>query len=337
MLFTCIGRRIQLLQSFRAAAERMGIDLTVHGADASILSPGIHRVDHPHLVPPIVAEDYIDTLLAIVERHGIDLLVPLLDFELPLLAAAADRFLRAGCVPVISTEAVVRVCRDKLATYEALRAAGIDTPATRPWAESSSGEPTEFPCYLKPRYGSAAMSHFVVQSPEELATLGRRVPDGLVQELVQGTEYTVDVYCGFDGRPRCAVPRKRLEIRLGEVTKALVVKDAAVMAVSRRVVETLEGCRGVVTVQCMVTPERRIRVLEINPRFGGGAPLAIHAGADFPRWILMERLGRKPRIHPSGFRGDVVMLRFSDAVYVPHAAKLARTGRLPRRAHHDRR
>jgi carbamoyl-phosphate synthase large subunit len=118
------------------------------------------------------------------------------------------------------------------------------------------------------------------------------------------------------------VPRKRLEVRTGEVSKGLIVKDPAVMAVGRRVAEVLGACRGVVTVQCIVADGGRIRVIEINPRFGGGAPLAIHAGADFPRWILEELLGRKPRINPLGFRDDVAMLRYDDSVFVPNASKL---------------
>ncbi|MGD2111174.1 MAG: ATP-grasp domain-containing protein, partial [Phycisphaerae bacterium] len=127
---------------------------------------------------------------------------------------------------------------------------------------------------------------------------------------------------GFDGKPRCVVPRRRLEVRTGEVSKGLVVKDPAIMAVGRQVALALGKCRGVVTVQCMVTPRGRIRVIEINPRFGGGAPLAIHAGADFPRWILSELWGKKPRINPTGFRGDVAMLRYDESVFVPNASRL---------------
>ncbi len=97
------------------------------------------------------------------------------------------------------------------------------------------------------------------------------------------------------------------------------------MAVGGRVAEMLGECRGVITVQCIVTPDRRIRVIEVNPRFGGGVPLAIHAGADFPKWILSELLGKRPRINPTGFRDDIAMLRFDDSVFVPNASKL--TGR----------
>jgi carbamoyl-phosphate synthase large subunit len=87
------------------------------------------------------------------------------------------------------------------------------------------------------------------------------------------------------------------------------------------VTEVLRECRGVVTVQCIATDDRRIRVIEINPRFGGGVPLAIHAGADFPKWILQELLGQRPRINALGYQDDIAMLRFDDSVFVKRASR----------------
>jgi len=321
MLFTCIGRRVELVRAFRRAGEDLGIELEVHGADATWLSPALHCVDKAHVVPSISSGDYIDGVLDMVRRRKIDLLIPLIDSELLLIAAARERFAEVGCTALISSEPVVQTCRDKLSTYAALTRAGIDTPATRSWNEAIKRKRHRFPYFLKPRCGSAAMGNYVVRALDELHTFGRRVHDAIVQEYVEGAEHTLDIYTGFDGKPRCAVPRKRLEVRTGEVSKGLIVKDPAIMAVGYGVAEMLGECRGVITVQCIVTPDKRIRVIEINPRFGGGVPLSIHAGANFPKWILTELVGRKPRINPTGYRDDVAMLRYDDSVFVPNASK----------------
>lgn len=321
MLMTCVGRRVELLRAFRRAGEQLGLDLSIHGADASPLSPAIHCVDTAHTVPSIGSGRYIETLLTLVKKHRISLLIPLIDTELELLSEARERFADLNCTALISAPSVVATCNDKLATYEVLTRAKIDTPKTWPWKEVTARKRHTFPYFLKPRAGSAGVGNFVIRTVEELHTLGSRVSDAIVQEFVEGVEHTLDVYTGLDGVPRCVVPRKRIEVRNGEVSKGLTVKDPDIMAVGKRVAEVLGECRGVVTVQCMVTPERRIRVIEINPRFGGGAPLAIHAGADFPKWILQELTGTRPRINPQGFRHDVAMLRFDESVFVPNASK----------------
>ncbi len=329
ILFTCVGRRVELITAFRRAGGSLGVPLTVHGADATRFSPAMYHCDRRHLVPTIASGRLIDALCSLVRRHKIRLLIPTIDTELPALAEARDRFAELGCCALVSSPRVVDICRDKLATHRALRAAGMDTPDTWPWAEVVDRADLRFPMYLKPRAGSAAKGNFVAHDRDELRVFGRLVPQAIVQEFVEGVEHTLDIYAGFDGVARCAVPRRRLEVRTGEVSKALVVKAADIMAVGRRVVEVLGECRGVVTVQCMVTAERRIRVIEINPRFGGGAPLAIHAGADFPKWILAELLGRNPRIRSAGFRDDVAMLRYDRSVFLVNASKRPRVDPRP--------
>ncbi len=324
ILFTCVGRRVELIRAFRNAAESLRIDLIVHGADANRLSPAQHHVDRSHHVPAVGSGGYVNALLRIIRAHNIALLIPLIDSELVAIARAADRFEDLGCTAVISSPDVIATCRDKLATFRALRAAGIDTPTTWTLDQALARSRHRFPYFLKPRSGSAAMGNYVVNDLDELRVLGRRVPDAIVQEFVAGTEHTLDVYTGLSGVTRCVVPRRRLEVRGGEVSKGLVVKDRAIMAIGRKVAETLGDCRGVITVQCIVTPAKRIRVIEINPRFGGGVPLAIHAGADFPRWLLMERMGKRPRISDTVFRSGIAMLRFDDSVFVPNAARWCR-------------
>ncbi len=324
ILFTCVGRRVELIEAFRRAGESLRIDLTIHGADAHRLSPAQHHVDRAHRVPVVDADGYVGALRRIIRTSKIDLLIPLIDSELIAIAQAAERFNELGCTAVVSSPDVIATCRDKLATFRALRAAGIDTPATWTLDQVLARSRYRFPYFLKPRRGSAAMGNYVVSDLDELRVLGRRVPDAIVQEFVAGTEHTLDVYTGLDGVPRCVVPRRRLEVRGGEVSKGLVVKDRAIMAIGRKVAKTLGDCRGVITVQCIVTKAKRIRVIEINPRFGGGVPLAIHAGADFPRWLLMERMGRRPRISDASFRSGIAMLRFDDSVFVPNAARWCR-------------
>lgn len=321
LLLTCIGRRVELLRAFRLAGKSLGIRLEIHGADATPLSPAIQLVDHPHIVPEIDTGKYIDALADVVQREKIDMLIPLIDSELPAIASAVERFSVLGCRALISSESVVNVCRDKLLTYRKFTEAGIDTPATWPWVAAVEQKRHRFPYFLKPRSGSAAKGNYVIRSLDELRTFGARVQGAIIQEFVEGAEYTLDVYVDFEGLVRCVIPRKRLEVRTGEVSKGLIVKDPAIMAVGHRVAEILGECRGVITVQCIVTAQGRIRVIEINPRFGGGAPLSIHAGADFPKWILQELLGQRPRINPTGFRDDVAMLRYDESVFVQKASK----------------
>jgi carbamoyl-phosphate synthase large subunit len=83
------------------------------------------------------------------------------------------------------------------------------------------------------------------------------------------------------------------------------------------VAERLPDAAGPLALQCFKGPDGRVAFIEINPRFGGGFPLALEAGADYPRWLLEWALGRPSTARADGWRPDVAMLRYDDAIFVP--------------------
>lgn len=319
ILFTCAGRRIELISAFARAARSLGLRPDIHVADTENHFAAACIADEAHQVPPTHSTDYIRSLMRIVKRRRIDILVPLTDTDLVKLAESRDEFARFSCIALVSSPTVVHTCRDKLLTYRFLTSHKIDTPATWTAQEALTRRRHRFPYFLKPRRGSASRGSFVIHHRQDLEAMVPRVPEAIVQEYVPGLEHTLDVYAGFDGCPRCVVPRERIEVRGGEVTKARTVKNRQIMATGVRVVEALAQCVGLITIQLILSPDGRIRVIEINPRFGGGVPLAIHAGANFPKWLLTEWLGRKPRIRLDQFRDGEIMLRFHQSFFVRDA------------------
>jgi carbamoyl-phosphate synthase large subunit len=285
-------------------------------------------VQKAHLVPSTTSPDYIPALLRIARREKIDLLIPLIDSDLFKLAKARTEFARIGCGAVISSPQVVRTCRDKLRMFEFLAAHGIDTPQTWPAEEVLDRRRHRFPYFLKPRFGSASKGNYILHDEAVLKALVPVVPDAIIQEFVAGIEHTLDVYTGYDGVPRCVVPRQRVEVRGGEVTKARTVRHQGIIQTGVQVAEALAECVGLITIQLILTPQGRIRVIEVNPRFGGGVPLAIRAGADFPKWLLVEWLGKRPRIRLDHFEDALLMLRYHQSFFVAER-KRRRRGRRP--------
>jgi len=319
VLFTCIGRRVSLLKAFRDAARRLGRRIRFCGTDVTGLSPALQCCDEAFLVERTTHPRYVRQLLSIVKKHGVRLIVPTTDLDLRVLAVHRSRFERLGCHVLVSEPEVVEICRDKRLTRRFLVRCGFDGPRTlspRSALEADRKGQLTWPCLLKPWDGSAAKGNTIVRNRKELLFFARQVPNAICQEMVEGTEYTCDVYVDFEHRVRCVVPRRRIEVRSGEVSKAQVVKDRRIMKSAAEVVRRLGAGSGVITVQLFVTKRNVIKIIEVNPRFGGGAPLAIRAGADFPRWILQELSGQRPRIVFDGFQDGLVMLRYDSEVWL---------------------
>jgi carbamoyl-phosphate synthase large subunit len=81
-----------------------------------------------------------------------------------------------------------------------------------------------------------------------------------------------------------------------------------------------------VNIQCRVVNGEPV-VFEINPRFSGGIPLTIAAGADFPRYLVDLALGRPVPARIGRFRDQLWMTSYEASIFVD--AEELETGRKP--------
>ena len=316
IMFTCIGRRVSLLNSFDKSAGQLKLNRRFIGTDTTNLSSALQLCDKGYIVKPVGHRDYLKELLAIVKKEDVRLVVPTVDLDLKLLAVNRYRFEKLGSFVLISKPGVIDICQDKRKTFKFLSGKGFDTPAT--WSSRSAlgKKDLRYPCFLKPWDGYAGRGSAIVQNRMELSFYIKTVPNCIVQEYISGNEYTCDVFVDFDGMVKCVVPRKRLEVRSGEVSKAQIVKDPGIMDTAAKAIESLGAGPGVITVQLIKSSDSRISIIEINPRFGGGVPLSIKAGANFPKWVLQQIIGQKPRIRMDNFKDNLTMLRFDSEVWL---------------------
>jgi carbamoyl-phosphate synthase large subunit len=316
MMFTCIGRRVSLLNSFKQAAKQLKLQPCIIGTDASELSSALQICDKKFVTKPVKDSAYLKQLLDIVKKNKVHLLIPTVDFDLKLLAQNKSKFEKLGCTVLISAPEVIDICQDKRETFRFLAANNFHTPETLPLHTVLKNTKLRFPLFLKPWDGYASRGNAIVTNRTELLTIGKRIPNCIAQKFVKGVEYTCDVFVDFEMKVRCVVPRRRIEVRSGEVSKGQIVKDSKIMNQSRRLVEKLGAGPGVVTIQLMVDKNKKINFIEMNPRFGGGVPLSIKAGANFPKWILQQLSGKKPRIKLDGFKDKLIMLRYDNEVWL---------------------
>lgn len=113
ILFTGAGRRIELLQAFRQAAQALGVSLKLYGADMAGTAPALAFCDFSRKICAMKDTDYIPQLLEICKRDGIDLVIPTIDTDLLVLAENRELFRKAGIAVMISGLDKVRLCRDK--------------------------------------------------------------------------------------------------------------------------------------------------------------------------------------------------------------------------------
>lgn len=313
ILFTSIGRRVELIQAFRNAAQTLSVDLKILGADISESAPALQFCDASVIVPRIKEPAYIPTLLKICKEEGIRALIPTIDTDLLILSQHKADFEKIGTTVAISAEDRIAICRDKRLTAEYFTSVGLKSPIP---VDDVSHYTFGYPAFIKPKDGSSSINAYKVENAEELNAYAARVPDYIVQKFISGTEYTVDIFCNFEGEPIFITPRIRCAVRAGEVLKTEISQDPQIIEEMKRLVADYKPC-GALTVQLIrdeATGEDYY--IEINPRFGGGAPLSMKAGADSAAAFLRLLRGERLAFAANAADDGAIFSRFDQSVRV---------------------
>ena len=258
--------------------EWVAADVDPHAAGLYLVPPErrvlVPRGDDPALV---------GTLLRACAEHRVEVLWPTADAELLPVALAAEEFAAAGVRVLAAPAAALALCLDRWQLARRCRLA-VQVPETAPYTAASRIGP--LPKVLRPRTGSGGTR--VLHGPEDLAGVPR---DGsfLLQELLPGDEYAVDVLCRPDGSVAAAVPRRRDRVVSGLAVAGRTVRDAE-LADLGAAVATAVGLTGVASVRVRRDRRGRPALLGVRPRLPGGTPLTVAAGVDLPAWALHAAL-----------------------------------------------
>lgn len=313
ILFTSVGRRVELIQAFRDAAEKLNVDLKIIGADISDSAPALFFCDIAKRIVCIDNPVYIPQLLEICEKDKVDCLIPTIDTDLLLLAENKCLFENIGTKVLVSNADKVRLCRDKNCTSDYFLSLGLRAPvAVGNVKEYNSG----FPSFIKPKDGSSSIDAYKVTNDEDLNIYAKKIGDYVIQPFISGKEYTIDIFCDYEGNPIYITPRERIATRSGEVLKTRICQDEKMISEMKTLIKDYKPC-GQITVQLIrddVTGNDYF--IEINPRFGGGAPLSIKAGADSAMAVIQILRGEQLQYQERAAKDGAVYSRFDQSICV---------------------
>jgi carbamoyl-phosphate synthase large subunit len=299
VLLTGVGKRYDIVSAFAQHT-------TVVAADPNPLAPAQYAAHVRTSVPRFDDPVYVPALEELCERHGVGAVVPLTDLDLEVLAHARA----AGRLPAFVPDPEIAAATfDKYETHRLLERLGLPSPPT-----VLPGEPVDFyPAMVKPRRGSGARSIHPAADAEQVDFFCRYVDEPvMVQKLMQGPEFSIDVLCDLEGRCLNAIPRSMLESRGGESIKGTVLEDPELVELGSRVAEAL-GVRGPCTVQAFRDRDIGLGITDVNTRFGGAFPAPMYAarpGRTYPELIVRMAAGETVEPHVGEYRAGVTFTRY---------------------------
>ena len=313
ILITSVSRKVWLVKALKDAISLEKIDGKVMSVDINALSAGFYATDKHQIVPPSSDPKFIHALLKICEKENVRLLIPTRDDELVLFAKNKEKFENKGVKVMISDQETIRICNDKYKFYQFLTENNFPTPKTY-LPNQIDLSSIRYPLIIKSNLGSGGKNIFKVENESELSFFLNYVPDSIVQEFIDGKEYTIDLFSDFDKNVLTIVPRERIETFCGESYKGRTVEDDEMIKKAKSLAETL-GTVGHITIQC-IKNDSGIEFIEINPRFGGGANLGFASGANTPVMLLKLLLGEEVKPSIGKYNKNLTMLRYTEDYFI---------------------
>lgn len=319
LLITSIGKRVQLIKHLKES-------FNVIGVDAGDFNPAKSFVHKFYKIPKANENNYIRSLLEICKKEKINVLIPLFEGEFEALHNERKKFEDIGVKLLLCNKEILNLCKDKIETYKFFKDSEINVPKVYNEEETEEimkyGDIDKLPLIIKPKDGMGSQNVFKIKKLKELKFFKEYIKNAIIQEFIDGDEYTVDVLVDLEGNPIYIVPRKRIEVRSGEVVKSSTEKNGAIIDETLKVINILNELRdndelalqGPLTIQFFKKSNGEIYLLEINPRFGGGVPLSFESGADYGKCIL-DMLNDKKIEFINEFK-ELAMLRYEEAIFI---------------------
>ncbi len=271
----------RLIRALQENGERRA---RVVGTDMNPHSVGAHLCDAFHVVPAGDDPGYPDAILELVEREGVDVVLPQSSFDLEALSARRDEFE----VPVlVSSPDTVHRSNDKAETYALLQRIGVPTVEYRRVAGAREVEAAarelgypDRPVCFKPVFSSGSRGFRILDPTVDRAhqllherpgSVAMRLEEAvellpeeggtelLVMELATGGERTID---GIADGTRVVLghPKTREAMRAGLAMFFVTLDDDELMATADKICAELK-IEWFFNIQLVGDA-----VIEINPR-----------------------------------------------------------------------
>ncbi len=280
----------------RSLKEDPDLKIQVVGLAYDAMEPGIYMdwvVDKSFMMPypSDSGNAFIDRLLHIKEKCGLDAVIPNLDAELPIYIKSARILAEHGIHTFLPNMELFRLrAKDRLP--EVAEKMQIDLPTTKVVntldtlikAVEELGLPVMVKGSFYKAYRCNTIQEAVSHYHDLVAEWGYPV---IVQEVVSGDEMNVVGLGDGNGNSLGLVGIKKISVTaLGKIWTGVTVKNSEMLQAVGKFIHEFRW-RGPFELECIVKDEK-VYLIEINPRFPAWSYFATGVGINLPARLIRQ-------------------------------------------------
>ena len=276
---------VGLIKSIKQLPYKFNIIST----DMDKLAVGNYLSDYHYKVPKASDSSYIDNILNIINKHNINILIPTGENDLQIISKNKKLFEDLGCKLFISDFDVIKICQDKFKFWKHLNEKFI-------MPNPLNG------VFLKPDVGVGGRGTKKIEADNGTH----------LWEFLPGKEYTVDVFCDMNSNIINHVIRERIAIKAGISVKGKIIRNSNISSVIKKLVKYL-GLKGPLCVQFKENESGEPKLIECNPRLGGGTYMCTLAGINYAEIYFNILKGVKnSKLKPK----EITVLRYFEEIVI---------------------
>jgi carbamoyl-phosphate synthase large subunit len=303
-----------IISCYRNNAERK---IKIVGVDMRDRIPTLGMLDNFECVPPSSDKNFISYVLNIAKKYKVDVIQPLVTSELEIFSDNISLFNNAGIEVCVSPIDNLVISNDKGLLIKRLEDLNIDVPKS--YIVNNKSEFIEAsnqlnfknnPICFKPTKANGSRGFRIIDSSIDRLNLlfnekpnstyisfddainiidNNKIPELLVMEYLPYDEYSVDLLVN-NGKVLYCIPRLRVKMNGGISTDCIVKNNLEVIKYATDVAEKLR-LHGNIGIQVRYSFDKKVKILEINPRVQGSIVAVAAAGVNLPYLGIKLALG----------------------------------------------
>lgn len=260
-------------------------EVKLFSVSAPVPNQAFYLYEKNGIVRDIRQDGWIDDLNKIIEDNDIDIVYPANSIIIDYLSPNRDKINADVLLPEHS---IIELTRSKKDTIKALK----DVIAV-PKVYNSIEEIEEYPVFIKPDRGYGAQGACMIEDEQVAQKID--FDNFIVQELLPGSEYTIDCFSDADGKLLFAGGRERSRVRMATSMHAEVIDGE----LHNKFVEIAEKILGKIKIkgawffQLKEAKDGELKLLEIDIRIAGTMGFNRCRGVNFAMLSIFQHYGYK--------------------------------------------
>ena len=290
------GCGTSIMKALLSSPTLAGLGLKVFPLDITPFAVGLYGRTEPGTVLP-KPEDDPEAWEEAIRKLELDVIFPGSDNDLVPLAEHRDCwFERYGCRVMVSGVESVKIANDKALTVSHLTSyLALHLPFSS-WYEQNErmyhgmhSFEKNMAYIVKPRFGANSRGLHIC-TVDELAFYVKHTPDPIIQEFIEGDEYSGAITYDKDGEAK-AFFVTRVYKRTGHMTFGEVGHYPQIEAFLREFAEKTKplGFSHALNVQ-MIEREGVMYIIELNARCSGSTAIRSHFGFNQPAQLILHHI-----------------------------------------------